>query len=207
MPMHYAASAAIHQLRSWVAGGSAPAHGPRYEFSGGTLALDEHGNPKGGIRLPPIDVPVARYVSTSCSLGGITVPFTDLQLLQLYGTHTTYYAEMAERTDAAVAAGWMLPEDAVDLMERVCAAAVRFPTSPPGCTPYVPPTFNQPLDTEGAPPHAPPAEGPAGGSATPTAATGPRRLPATGDEAPLVAATLALAGAAAGARLLTARPR
>ena len=145
MPMHYAASAAIHQLDEWVRGGDGPDHGPRFEFADGERALDEHGNTMGGIRLPPIDVPVARYESTLCQLGGITIPFNELQLVQLYGTHAEYYAQMAARTDAAVASGWLLPEDAIDLMERACAASIRFPTSPPGCAAYIPPAFDQPL--------------------------------------------------------------
>ena len=77
MPMHYATSSAIHQLNRWVRTGVAPRATPRYRFEGGTLAVDEHGNTRGGIRLPPVEVPVATYESTLCNLGGITVPFTD----------------------------------------------------------------------------------------------------------------------------------
>jgi len=73
------------------------------------------------------------------------VPFTDLQIQQLYGTHAAYYALMAGRSDAAVAAGWLLPDDAVDLMERVCAASIRFQPTPASCPVYVPPKFDHPL--------------------------------------------------------------
>ena len=86
-----------------------------------------------------------RYLSTTCALGGITVPFTDLQLQQLYGTHAEYYGQMADRTDAAVAGGWLLPDDAVDLMTRACAAKVRFPDSTRTCEPYTPPAYDTPL--------------------------------------------------------------
>ncbi len=135
MPMHYATSAAIHALTAWVAGGPAPDHGPRFEFAGGVLAKDEHGNTLGGIRLPPIDVPVARYESTLCQLGGITIPFLDPQLHALYPTHAQYFAAMAERSDAAVAAGWLLPADAADLMRRACDARTRWPGTTT-CAPY-----------------------------------------------------------------------
>lgn len=151
MPMHYAASAAIHQLDSWVRGTGDPRNGPRFEFANGTQALDELGNPKGGIRLPPIDVPVARYRSTACGLGGVTVPLTDAELVQRYGTHAAYYAAMAARTDDAVAAGWLLPADAVDLMARACAARVRFPLTTTSCATYVPPAFARPLVTSTPP--------------------------------------------------------
>ncbi|MBA2282613.1 MAG: hypothetical protein H0W25_15485, partial [Acidimicrobiia bacterium] len=145
MPMHYATSTALHELDGWVAGEGAPDNGPRFAFAGGVLATDQYGNTLGGIRLPPIDVPVARYQSTTCQLGGVTIPFTDLELLALYGSHASYVASMATYTDRAVADGWLLPEDAVDLMRRACRASIRFLLAAPSCPAYVPPTFDQPL--------------------------------------------------------------
>ena len=129
MPMHYAASAAIHHLDTWIGGGPAPANGPRFAFEGGALARDQYGNAKGGIRLPPIDVPVASYRSTQCPLGGITVPFTDVELHSLYPTFEDYRNLMEAKTTAAVADGFLLPEDAADLMRRVDAARNRWATA------------------------------------------------------------------------------
>ena len=140
-PMHYAASAAIHELAAWVRGGEPPASGPRFQFEGGALAKDDDGNTLGGIRLPPIDVPVARYESTACQLGGITVPFVEPQLWARYPTHGDYLELMAARTDDAVAGGWLLPEDAVDLMRRACRAAVRWSPGQAPCPAYPPPAF------------------------------------------------------------------
>ena len=185
MPMRYATSSALHQLRRWVEGGPAPDNGPRFQFAAGALAHDEHQNTLGGIRLPPIDVPVASYLSTTCALGGLTLPFTDLQLQQLYGTHAEYFGLMADRTDAAVAGGWILPEDAVDQMTRACAAKVRFPDSTRTCEPYTPPAYDTPLPrapTEPVPTEPPPVTDVPGGST----------LPATGGPGPLPAAALAL---------------
>jgi hypothetical protein len=144
MPMHYATSTAIHQLNEWVDGGSAPANGPRGVFDdAGAQAVDEHGNSEGGIRMPPIDVPVAQYRSTQCPLGGITVPFTDAQLQAMYPTFDGYYDQMAERTTDAVAQGWLLPEDATDLMARVCATRARWgDSSGAPCTPIALPRFD-----------------------------------------------------------------
>jgi hypothetical protein len=134
MPMRYAVSAALHHLNAWVSGGGPPPSGPRFTFNGTTLAQDAFGNTLGGIRYPPIDVPVARYVSTLCALGGITATFNELQLVLLYPTHADYFGGMVERTDGAVAAGWLLPEDAADLLARACAAKVRWrDLGPPGC--------------------------------------------------------------------------
>jgi hypothetical protein len=133
MPMRYSVSAAIHHLAAWARGGPglAPRSGPRYEFdAAGQLAKDDVGNAKGGIRLPPVDVPVARYETTTCNLGGITVPFTDAQVVARYPTHDAYVARMRERTDAAVRDGFLLPVDAVDLMRRACRAHNRWGTPP-----------------------------------------------------------------------------
>jgi hypothetical protein len=126
-PMRYAVSAAIHHLDNWVKTGVVPPAGPRYEFdSSGNLARDQYSNALGGIRYPPIEVPVARYRSTDCQLGGITVPFTELELQQLYPTHADYYCLMREATLRSIGAGFLLPEDAQDLMARVEAASNRW---------------------------------------------------------------------------------
>jgi hypothetical protein len=194
MPMHYAASAAIHQLDAWVAGGPAPASGPRFAFSNGALAADQYGNTLGGIRLPPIDVPVAHYVSTVCQLGGITVPFTDVEIQNLYKTHANYFALMAQRTDQAVASGWLLPPDAVDLMRRVCRASVRFQLTAATCPTYTPPAYNQILAARASAP--PPSPAPA--------ARGAAALPPTGGRGamlPLALVAVALAGRRLGLRL------
>lgn len=130
-PMRYAASAALHYLDRWVETGTPPPAAPRFAFTAnGSLAKDKHGNTKGGIRLPPIDVPVAHYVSTLCALGGITIPFTDAQLRLLYPSHAIYYAKMLAATEASVAAGFLLPEDAADLLGRACAARNRWMGTP-----------------------------------------------------------------------------
>jgi hypothetical protein len=173
-----------------VASGAPPSSGPRFQFSGGQLAADEHGNTLGGIRLPPIDVPVARYVSTICGLGGITIPFSDEQIQGLYGTHAAYYTLMAERSDAAVAAGWLLPADAVDLMARVCAASVRFGTAPATCPTYVPAAFDRARAASATAP-----------AAAPAASTDAGRLPETGAAPGVLLPLVLVAAAGIGARL------
>ena len=186
MPMRYVVDSAIHQLTRWVDGGPAPRHGPRFQFSGGAQAKDAYGNPLGGIRLPPMDVPVASYLSTACVLSGITLPFPDLQLQQMYGSHAAYYEQMADKTDDAVTAGWLLPEDAIDLMARACAARNRFGEALGPCAPYTPPAFDSRGDA-----------GPQSTSVTsapPTSvAAGGRTIPATGRSMPVAAAAVALA--------------
>ncbi len=142
MPMHYATSTALHQLNRWVRTGTGPAVTPRFEFAGSALAKDQHGNTLGGIRMPPVEVPVARYESTSCNLGGITVPFTDAQIQALYPTFDRYQSLMKAATDRAVRRGWLLPPDAVDQMRRVCTVQSRYPAAARGtCKSYTSPKF------------------------------------------------------------------
>ncbi len=143
VPMHYAASAALHQLNVWVRTGKAPKVTPRFTFAAdGTRSVDADSNSLGGIRMPAVEVPVATYMSTSCPLGGLTVPFTDVQIQQRYAGFDAYQAKMKVATDNAVRQGWMLRPDAVDQMRRVCAARTRFTTGDQGtCKPYVPPAY------------------------------------------------------------------
>ncbi|WP_420427404.1 alpha/beta hydrolase domain-containing protein [Algiphilus sp.] len=127
-PMRYAVASAIDHLDRWVRDGVLPPQPPRYQFDeDGNRAVDDLGNTLGGLRYPPIDVPVARYQSTTCELGGITIPLTELELLQRYPSHGDYLAQMQTATEASVTAGYLLPEDAAELMERAAAARNRWP--------------------------------------------------------------------------------
>jgi hypothetical protein len=126
-PTRYLVSAALHHLNRWIIDGTLPPAGERFQFDGsGQLARDEFGNGLGGIRLPPIEVPAARYVSDLCVLGGITIPFTDLELQQLYPSHADYFCRMQAATQRSVDEGFLLPEDAAELMGRVEAAKNRW---------------------------------------------------------------------------------
>ena len=143
MPMHYATSTALHELDRWIRTGKRPPAAPRYRFTAdGQLAKDQYGNTEGGVRLPPIEVPVATYESTSCNLGGITIPFSDAQVQQLYPTFSDYQSKMRRATDRAVRRGWLLRPDAVDQMRRVCDIRPRYPAADRGkCRPYTPPAY------------------------------------------------------------------
>lgn len=126
-PMRYAVNAALDYLNRWNGKAHAPPVGPRFAFDdAGALARDDYYNALGGIRYPPIDVPVASYVSDTCQLGGFTVPFSEPQLMALYPTHADYYCRMKAATDQTVLAGYLLAEDAADLMTRVEAVSNRW---------------------------------------------------------------------------------
>ena len=126
-PMHYAVNAAFDAIQGWLVDAAQPPSGPRFSFSGSALARDADGNALGGIRLAPIEHPVASYRSADCALGGTTVPFTEVQLLQRYPTHADYACQMRETTYQNVKDGWLLEEDAGSLLARVDGAANRWP--------------------------------------------------------------------------------
>lgn len=118
-PMRYAYSAALKQLDDWVMKGEEPPSAPRFEREDGELQHDQYGNILGGLRLPPIEVPVAFYDAIPCFITGRTYQLGDATLQQLYPTHEEYVAQMQEATDEAVDNGYLLPADAEDLMSRV----------------------------------------------------------------------------------------
>lgn len=127
-PMRYAVAAAVHHLNRWVHQGLPPPQPPRYQFTeGGELARDELGNALGGLRYPPIEVPVARYRSTDCGLGGITIPLTEIELIQRYPSHADYMEALQAATERSLADGYLLPADAEELMNRAQAASFRWP--------------------------------------------------------------------------------
>lgn len=142
-PMRYAVNTALRELDEWIRTGRAPRPAPRFEFEadGETPARDADGNVLGGLRLPPIEVPVATYRSTDCELGGITVPFDPITLQQRYPTYADYEQRLRKATNRAVRKGWLLPVDARDQMRRACAVRDRYPRSGDECRSYRPPRF------------------------------------------------------------------
>jgi hypothetical protein len=98
------------------------------------MALDEHGNPLGGIRNPSVDVPARAYgvpnagatppipnahpfVATRpeaarnqlCGLAGYEVAFTPAQLRTMYPSPEEYRSRVARRLDELTRQGWSLP--------------------------------------------------------------------------------------------------
>jgi hypothetical protein len=137
-PARYAFRAAIVDLNRWardwkaVRAGrlaadqvrAAPAAG-RLDRDGYTLRRDQYGNAVGGVRLPALDVPVATYQGEfTDGAGGRTTAFDQSTLAALYPSHDAYVAKMRAATAAAVAAGFMLPADTDEWMQRVAASPV-----------------------------------------------------------------------------------
>src|SRR5581483_10538262 len=81
-PQHFVMSAAFAALDRWVRGGRPPRRAARLALRGSPPAIvrDAHGNARGGVRTPPVDVPIAAFTgeqdgSLICRILGTTTPF------------------------------------------------------------------------------------------------------------------------------------
>jgi hypothetical protein len=120
-PMHVVAKSALHALESWVRTGEAPVIAPRIEMTNDAtpaIARDADGIALGGIRTPPVDVPVdvlsgvpGSSTDLLCILLGSTTPLSDTRLAELYTNRASYQEEYATATDQAIKAGFVLEPD------------------------------------------------------------------------------------------------
>ena len=130
-PQHYLVNAAMAHFDRWVRDGARPPASPRLEVEGAGFAVDAHGNARGGIRTPHVDVPVAALSGLGNgpdllgSLAGTTLEFDPSALRALYPTKDDYLARFDAATDAAVAAGFLLAADAPEIK---AVAAANYPS-------------------------------------------------------------------------------
>ncbi len=136
-PQRFVVRAALRALDHWVRTGTAPPAAPRLEVTTATdspaIVRDADGIAVGGIRLPPVAVPVATLsgekgpaTSTICLLLGSTIPFGTDRLAQLYPSDQVYLDAYDAATDASIAAGFALEDDREQLL------GVADPTGIPG---------------------------------------------------------------------------
>ncbi|MGH9275021.1 MAG: alpha/beta hydrolase domain-containing protein [Acidimicrobiales bacterium] len=130
-PAHYILNAALRQLDAWVTTGEVPPAAPRIEVdAAGAIVRDVHGNALGGIRTPPVDVPVATLSGEPqagpviCSLFGSTKAFDLATLTAVHGTREAYLATFEASLDATIAAGFLLADDRAAMLAE--AGAVSF---------------------------------------------------------------------------------
>jgi len=139
-PLQAYMSVALHHLFQWVDKGTVPPRADRIlldrnEHNDGSLmALDEHGNPRGGIRNPYVDVPIVKYVirpaaitpvipnaspyiaargqqaaNQMCSLGSAEIALPQARLRELYRNPRNYASMVERRVNELEKAGWSLP--------------------------------------------------------------------------------------------------
>lgn len=135
---HYVAQAAIHHLNRWARDGQLPPRGGPLTVVAGaaqgdppSLAHDKYGSALGGVRSPWMDVPTATLSGTSLGgegfafLFGSTVPFDAATLKALYpGGRADYLVKFKDSLDGAIAAGFLLNDDAAEIM---ALAAAMYP--------------------------------------------------------------------------------
>jgi hypothetical protein len=138
-PVQAYMSVGLHHLFNWIDKGIVPPRADRIwldrnEEDGSQMALDEHGNPRGGIRNPYVDVPTAKYVirpaaaspmipnpsayiatrgaaaaTQMCNLGSAQLVFSKEKLKDLYRNKRNYVSMVERKLNEAEKAGWSLP--------------------------------------------------------------------------------------------------
>ena len=138
-PHHETLQAAVRHLAAWVVDGTAPPTSPRLEVDGLdgdgelTIVRDELGIAVGGVRTPPVDAPI-RVLSGDpsgeeegfCFLFGQTLPLEPEVLVERYGDLAGYETELRASADAAVDAGWLIREDADDMIAEELERAAEL---------------------------------------------------------------------------------
>ena len=132
--MHYVLDAAQYALNRWVTAGVPPATATPLEVTttdaGPAFVLDANGNTKGGVRTPSVDAPVAALSglgqsgSQFCFLFGTTTPFDAAKLTALYPSHNRFVQSWSAATVAGVAAGFIRPADAAELINASVKSGV-----------------------------------------------------------------------------------
>jgi hypothetical protein len=125
-PQHIVVKAALRALEDWVRSGALPPVAPRLELTADTPPAqlrDGDGIARGGIRTPPVDVPVdvlssipGPEPSVLCLLLGSTVPLSDARLAELYDSRADYEQQYESAADEAIAAGFVLEDDRAALL-------------------------------------------------------------------------------------------
>ncbi len=120
-PMRFAWHAALEALAGWHEDDLAPAIGPRIVREDGAIVRDARGNARGGIRLPPADVPVATRgpISTGglfCNLTGYQKPFPRKVVKARYPKKAEYVDQVRSAGRADAREGVLLIEDASELV-------------------------------------------------------------------------------------------
>lgn len=134
-PAHWVLKAGLHGLVDWIVDGTPLPMADRLSVTpeGDAFELDAHGNALGGIRTNYVDVPVAvlsglrQSGESFCRLFGTTMLFHEAKLTELYPTETDYVEAVRTSTEAAVAAGFLLPPDAALIVADAEASGIGGP--------------------------------------------------------------------------------
>jgi Alpha/beta hydrolase domain len=124
--------AALRNLFCWAEDGVIPPRAPRIALDVDDVvavaAVDRFGNARGGVPSPFLDVAIACYAAHStpgpvCALAGREVPLPYEVLAGRYGDVQTYLAEFTISLDASIAAGFLLEQDRIAILDTQTAKA------------------------------------------------------------------------------------
>ncbi len=126
VPMALLYDAVFHHMQRWAADGVAPPLQPKIEFAGDPpqVVRDENGLARGGIRLPQVEVPLAKNSAIPrgegifALLGGSCDPFPAAKVKALYGDRATFLDRFETAARQAVQAQVLMPRDVPVLMEE-----------------------------------------------------------------------------------------
>jgi len=139
-PLQAYMSVALNHLFAWVDKGVVPPHSDRIwldrnEADGSPMALDDTGNPRGGVRSPYVDVPVVKYkirpavanpfpanpsawmkangnekgAGLMCGLSASQTALSKDELKKRYKNKKNYVSMVEKRVGELEKAGWSLP--------------------------------------------------------------------------------------------------
>lgn len=128
-PNAIAFNAILENLERWVRDGTPPPRAEPIQIVDGQPVLDEHGNVRGGVRSPYVDVPTSTWIGNStgasfCFLAGHEVPFGKEKLRALYPDHASYVAAVEQSVRRLVAERFVTEEDGRWLIEQAQSAEV-----------------------------------------------------------------------------------
>ncbi len=120
--------AAAIGLDRWLSGGAPLGRFDRIEVAGDkpVIQTDAFGNAKGGVRMPEIVAPAARYVTQTNDAAGRLEPFDAVTLKAIYPTDADYAARIKAAAEWAAAAGLILPRRSDDYIAKSADGPVSF---------------------------------------------------------------------------------
>jgi hypothetical protein len=120
---------ALDALDGWARRSVVPKKAPRIETRAGgtagfTVVTDDLGNGRGGLRTPYLEVPVAKYVTSSpgpgnCPEIGHTERFDQARLQMMYGSFDGYASKVRASIAKLSADGWLTKADAQRLTKEL----------------------------------------------------------------------------------------
>ncbi len=122
-------NAAIANLDKWVRDGTPAPRAEPIEVVNGKPVLDEHGNVRGGVRSPFVDVPTSTWMGNStgpsfCVIAGHEIPFDREKLKALYADHDAYVRAVIANVELLVTQRFITKADGDALVEAAELANV-----------------------------------------------------------------------------------